>query len=101
MSAALFLSDMAVDRKNGLVRVASIIGPVAVKHITWTRVDRVTAARLRRVSSLSLSSTLANSHLLRSRSMMGDAETDTDTLLAMLSSLLKPEEFEHDVLLDA
>lgn len=33
--------------------------------------------------------------------MMSDAETDTDTLLAMLSSILQPEEFEHTVLLDA
>lgn len=32
---------------------------------------------------------------------MTDAETDTDTLLAMLSSLLQPEELEHAVLLDA
>lgn len=107
MSAALFLSDMAVDRKGGLVRasrVASIIGPVpvAVEHITWTRVDRVMAARASpKVSSLFLSSTQPHSHLLSSRSMMSDAETDTDTLLAMLSSLLQPEEFEHAVLLDA
>lgn len=32
---------------------------------------------------------------------MSDAETDTDTLLVMLSSLLQPEEHEHTVLLDA